>query len=93
MDCDSSKMFYKMAPASKEEGGVSMRARRDFRLPQSRDDINMGQALRRTKRRRVPRRPQPQSYQWKRRFGKKLNIDLEIDTIKKEIMNLLSHFD
>ena len=85
VDCDSSEMFYKMAPIDTEEEDAMPQ---DMSLPQSSFDFTRGQSLRRRqRRRRVPRRPQ--NYNRKKRFGS-VNFDQEIDTIKKEIIKMLS---
>ena len=76
-----------MAPLDKEEEDELSR---DMSLPKSSFDFTRGQSLRRRqRRRRVPKRPQ--KYNRKKRFGR-LNIDQEIDTIKKEILKMLSFF-
>ena len=85
VDCESSEMFYKMAPIDKEEEDEMSK---DMSLPKSSFDFTRGQSLRRRqRRRRVPRRPQ--NYNRKKRFGR-MNFDQEIDTIKKEIIKMLS---
>ena len=92
MDCDSSEMFYEMAPKddAEEQDAVSRRAV-SMSLPQSNSQFTRGQSLRRKqRRRRIPRRPK--KYNRKKRFGR-WNIDEEIDTIKEEILKMLSFFD
>ena len=85
VDCDSTEMFYKMAPLDKE---VEDEMSRDMSLPKSSFDFTRGQSLRRRqRRRRVPKIPQ--NYNRKKRFGR-MNVDQEIDTIKKEILKMLS---
>ena len=87
VDCDSTEMFYKMAPLDKE---VEDEMSRDMSLPKSSFDFTRGQSLRRRQRRR--RGPKiPQHYNRKKRFGR-MNVDQEIDTIKKEILKMLSFF-
>ena len=82
-------MFYKMAPTDDNE--VDAMSRRDMSLPKSSFDFPRGQSLRRNqRRRRVPRRLQ--NYNRRKRFGR-WNIDKEIDTIKNEILKMLSFFD
>ena len=92
VDCDSSEMFYEMAPMDdEEEQDAASRGAMSMSLPQSNFDFTRGQSLRRKqRRRRIPRRPQ--KYNRKKRFGR-WNIDEEIDTIKKEILKMLSFFD
>ena len=90
VDCDSSEMFYEMDPMFDQEEEDAM-SRRDMSLPKSNFDFTRGQSLRRKeRRRRLPRKHQ--NYNRKKRFGR-WNIDQEIDTIKKEIIKMLSYFD
>ena len=61
VDCDSSEMFYEMAPVDEEEeqNAASRGAMSLPSLPQSSFDFTRGQSLRRKqRRRRIPRRPQ-----------------------------------